>query len=127
MKMFDIDGEFISVDVRPSSYPIKSKSKSSLQGKVGQYLIERFPRNNILEEFTIPNSRLSIDFFISDLGLAIEIDGEQHSKFIPFFHGDKNQLKFAGQIKRDIKKEQWCEINGFTLIRIIDEKDIDKI
>lgn len=54
MKMFDINGDLINVDVRPSSYPIRGYSKSNLQGQIGTLLQEKFPIEPILEEFIIP-------------------------------------------------------------------------
>lgn len=127
MRMFDINGKMVKVDIRESRHPVKARSRSLLQGEVGQVLVERFPRQTVLEDFTIPGSRLSVDFFMPNAGIVIEIDGRQHSEYIPFFHGDRNQLKFSDQITRDMKKQQWCDYNSFTMIRIANKEDIEKI
>lgn len=74
MKLFNLDGELVNVDVRPSTYPVKGISKSKLQTEVGRYLQNKYPRESILEEFYIPNSKLSIDFFMPQMKICIEID-----------------------------------------------------
>jgi very-short-patch-repair endonuclease len=81
----------------------------------------------VLEDFTIPGSQLSVDFFLPTLGYVIEVQGSQHKKHSDFFHGEKTKLKFAGQMKRDNQKAQWAEQNGFTFIEIVQKDDIDGI
>lgn len=128
MKMYNVRGEFVHVDVRGSCYPIKFKSKSCLQGKVGSWLTEKFPREEILEEFSVPGSRYHVDFFVPGIGLVIEINGDQHYEHIPHFHGNKlTSTKFAKQIGRDRKIAEWAEVNGFLLVEIQTEKDLEKI
>src|SRR5688572_5099740 len=116
MRMFDIDGNLVNVDVRESRHPLKAMSKSTLQGAAGQKLKEKYPLESILEEFPIPGSRMSVDFFIPKKKLIVECDGIQHKEFTPFFHGDIMASKaFANQKSRDRIKDQWAEMNGFRL------------
>ncbi len=128
MKIYDLNGKLENVDVRQSSYPMRGNaSKSKLQRLVGQRLLELYPNEIILEEWFLPNSRLSVDFFIVKLGIIIEINGHQHSSYVPYFHGDrKTSTKYAGQIKRDMAKVKFCEINNFDLIEIWSEKDVEE-
>lgn len=118
MKLYNTKGVLVSVDVRPSSYPLKQRSRSSLQGMVGAILLDLYPRDIVLEEFTIPGSRMSLDYFLPKKGLAVEIQGRQHDAYVPHFHGPKNAAKFAGQLKRDREKAEWAETNGFRLVEI---------
>ena len=46
----------------------------------------------------------------------IEYDGEQHSKFIPYFHGDEEGFKL--QQLRDNIKTEYCKTHNIPLIRI---------
>ena len=46
----------------------------------------------------------------------VEIDGQQHSKFTPFFH--KNKDVFYSQRYRDELKKLYCEKRGLTLINV---------
>lgn len=128
MKMLDIDGDLVNVDVKPSSYPIKHVSKSALQGKTGEFLQTAFPHSNILEEFPVPGSAFHVDYFVPDRKLVIEVNGIGHDKFTPFFHGNKETSnKFAKQVRRDSLVQNWADNNGFKLVEIRTEKDLASI
>ena len=69
---------------------------------------------------------LELDCFNKDLRIAVEYNGIQHYKFIPFFH--KNKESFQNQKYRDYMKRQMCKENGIILIEVpywIKEKDIE--
>ncbi len=126
--MFDIEGKLVNVDVRESRYPIRQHSKSTLQGRTAEILRESFPIDTILEEFPIPGSRQTADFFLPRKKLVVEVDGRQHDEFVPFFHGDRNTSdKYAKQKSRDRLKDEWCEINGFRFVRIKIEDDLENL
>lgn len=57
---------------------------------------------------------LTLDFYLPDYNIAIECQGEQHFKYIPFFF--KNEEKFNKAIKRDKEKVKICEKNGCKLL-----------
>ena len=127
MKLLNLDGNLVNVDVRPSSYPLRGKSKSELQQKTKERILELYPRDVLLEEFVLPNSRMSIDLISFARRVAYEIDGEGHQKYTPFFHGQQNLNNFGKQISRDRKKDEWCQLNNIELIRIESEKDLDHL
>ncbi|CAI2188270.1 16942_t:CDS:10, partial [Funneliformis geosporum] len=57
---------------------------------------------------------LQLDIFYPEYGFAIEVQGEQHEKYIEFFHrGDKNN--FIKQQARDQLKKELCEENQIAL------------
>jgi hypothetical protein len=52
-------------------------------------LHEKFPTLQILEEVSIPlrsKETLYLDFYIPLIKKCIEVHGEQHYKFVPFYH-----------------------------------------
>lgn len=61
-----------------------------------------------------------IDFFVrfNDKQYFIEYDGEQHFKYIPFFHIGK-EIDFEKQLRRDKVLNDFCELHKdkVTLIR----------
>lgn len=59
---------------------------------------------------------LEIDLYNDDLKLGVEVNGDQHYKFVPFFHRNKDQ--FVKQRYRDEMKKMKCEREGITLIEI---------
>ena len=48
--------------------------------------------------------------------IAVEVNGQQHSSFNKFFHNSR--YGYFQSISRDVKKEDWLEKNGFTLLTI---------
>jgi hypothetical protein len=126
MKMYDVDGNFVNADIRESRYPLKGISKSALQGKAAIKLRESYPYASILEEFQVPGSQMTVDFFVPSQGLVVEVDGRQHEEFVPFFHGDKStSRKFVEQVNRDGRKELWAQNNKFKMVRITEESQLE--
>jgi len=67
------------------------------------------------------NGRLELDFFIEELRIAVEVQGEQHNSFVEFFH--RNENGFNEQKRRDSLKESICSNSGIILFKIYDEQD----
>jgi hypothetical protein len=60
---------------------------------------------------------MSFDFYNSNKNIAIEVQGGQHLKYTPFFHG-KSKSTFLSQIRRDNDKQKFCELNNIKLVEI---------
>ena len=59
---------------------------------------------------------LELDCFEESLRLACEYQGQQHDKFIPYFH--KNKEAFRNQQYRDELKRRMCRDNRINLIEV---------
>lgn len=59
---------------------------------------------------------LELDCFNPEMRLALEYNGEQHYKYIPYFH--KNKEAFYNQKYRDEMKRTKCRDAGITLIEV---------
>ena len=59
---------------------------------------------------------LLFDFYIPDRNLAIEYDGEQHFKYVPYFHKTKQQ--FSNAKGRDRHKNNYALAHRISLYRI---------
>lgn len=93
--------------------------KSSFHLIAREALKKQYPTLQILEEVTVPLRKSEVvylDFYIPLLKKAIEVHGEQHYKFIPFYHS--NQLGFLKSQKRDREKKEWCELNGIRYVEL---------
>ena len=67
--------------------------------------------------------KYKFDFYLPQLNIIIEYDGEQHFQRIPFFH--KTEEDFNERVMDDIHKLNYCMTNSIKLIRIsYNEKDI---
>jgi very-short-patch-repair endonuclease len=74
----------------------------------------KYERNKQFNELKY-KAGLSYDFYIEELDLLIEFDGEQHYRAIEFFGGSKG---FELQQHRDKLKTDFAKDNGHTLLRI---------
>jgi len=95
------------------------KNKSSLHLQARALIKEIFPTLQILEEVGIPirrNEALYLDFYLPLKKMCIEVHGEQHYKFVQFYHN--NTMGFLKHKKRDAQKKEWCEKNDITYIEL---------
>jgi hypothetical protein len=105
-------------------------SKLELQTKFLLEDIFKVPFYKIRPDFLrndVTGYNLEIDLYNDDLKLAVEVQGDQHYKFIPFFH--RNKEAFMMQRYRDEMKKQKCMNRGITLIEIpykVGEKGLKK-
>jgi hypothetical protein len=93
-----------------------AKSRSKFQFSVKQFLKTYWKGDVVFEELRIVGTRLSLDLYNANKKVAIEVQGEQHFKYVPFFHNTRGS--YLKQIKRDVKKNEFCEINGIHLVEI---------
>ena len=71
------------------------------------------------------NTKLFFDFYIKELNVLVEVQGQQHFKYVKFFHGEKQN--FYKQKSRDNLKIQYIEENPqYTLVVINFDEDIDE-
>ena len=95
--------------------------KSGIQKTVKNVLYDNWFADVVFEEFPVAGTRLTFDFFNATRNIAVEVDGNQHYKYNKFFHSNSRQ-NFLSQLKRDEKKEYFCEINNIELIRILESE-----
>lgn len=100
-------------------------SKSKFQKNVKDFLKDYWFRHVVFEEFPVAGTRMTFDFYNANEKIAIEVQGGQHTKYVPFFHGNyKNN--YLMQLKRDHQKHDFCQLNDIKLIEIY-EKEQDKL
>lgn len=68
--------------------------------------------------FKDTNALAKFDFFLSDLNILIEYNGEQHFTYRSGKPGWNNEENFKATQKRDQQKVEWCKENGFPLLII---------
>ena len=79
-------------------------------GKPFQKIRPDFLKNNVT------GHNLELDIYNEELKVAIEFNGEQHYKYIPFFH--RNYEHFMNQKYRDEIKKMLCKENNIHLIEV---------
>lgn len=114
--------------IRRSRPPTVSKGEEECR-RVLQYLFNK-PFNKDRPDFlrnpvTGGDFNLELDCFDPELKIAVEYNGIQHYKFIPFFH--KNKEAFLNQKYRDDMKRRICRENNILLIEVPYEIKLEDI
>lgn len=101
------------------------KSRSNFQFEAKQFLKRYWRTHIVFEEFPVPKTKMSLDFFNLSLNVAVEVQGSQHTKYNKFFHGNTN-YKYLQQLKRDQQKYNFCEDYGITLVEVYSRDELTK-
>ena len=110
-----------------SKYRIKwdQSSKSKEQTKLKQFLYQYWKNDIVYEEYLLPFCLLRTDFINANKKIAIEHMGTGcHNEYNKFFF--KNRIDYLGSIKRDIKKMEILQKNGFTVLETF-TSDLNKL
>lgn len=92
-------------------------NKSALHLRARAILKEEYPTLQLLEEVPMPLKKgvtLYMDFYLPLKKICVEVHGEQHYRFIPFYHS--NLISFTKAKKRDLEKSEWCEQNAIRYV-----------
>lgn len=119
MQIKTIDGYYQNWQLTGHTSHAKLEHKSSYHLTARQLLKNHFPTLQILEEVPVPIKKSEsyyLDFYIPMLKTVVEVHGEQHYKFVAFYHN--NYLGFLKSQKRDREKKEWCEINNIKYIEL---------
>ena len=113
-----VDGRNLSSGHTSSCGCIKSKGEY----RIGQYLLNQeivFQKEKQFED-CVDINKLKFDFYLPDLNIIIEYDGEQHYQISRFGNKDYDtaKIEFEQVQKRDAIKTKWCVEKNIKLIRI---------
>lgn len=120
MRYKTLAGRFKTVSEAKYLIDWDDDSLSKFQWKVKHFLHPFWKNYVVCEEFPVAGTRMRIDFYNVTQKVAIECDGEQHNEYNAHFHRGSFSV-FQKQVKRDMDKSRWCELNNITLIRIYEE------
>jgi len=124
MKFKTIYGATKSVK-NPRHYLISwdADSRSIFQTNIKNFLYKYWNSYVVFEEFPIPSTKLSLDFYNATKNIAVEVQGNQHIKYVPFFHNGRSD--FLRQLRRDSVKEKFCELNDIKLVLIYQDDKVN--
>lgn len=108
--------------------PKESKGEAECRRVLQKYLHKPF--SNCRPDFlrnpvTGGRFNLELDCYDESLKLAVEYNGAQHYKYIPYFH--KNKEAFLNQKYRDQLKRYLCRENRINLIEVPNTVPVEKI
>ena len=125
MRLYNLNGRLQKKSVSKYLINWNKKSRSKVQFKTKKFLEPFWKGHIVYEEFPVYGSRMTVDILNATKKLAVEVQGKQHGEFNKFFHNN-SRLKYLEGIKRDIKKAEWLENNGFILLEI-EENEVDSL
>lgn len=117
MLVKDLDGNSVNWHLTGNMAKGKVDNRSSLHLSARKIIASNYPTLQVLEEVPIPlrrNETLYLDFYLPLKKICFEVHGEQHFKFVPFYHN--NILNFRKSQKRDREKQEWCELNDIKYV-----------
>ena len=129
--------KIILMDVNSNSFQQIKKKRNGSNDSKGEVECRRVleslfnvPFNKARPDFlnnpvTGGHFNLELDCFNEDLNIAVEYNGIQHMKFVPFFH--KNHEAFLNQKYRDDMKRRICKEYNIILIEVPHTVKIENI
>ncbi len=122
MKVIGINGKEYVWNL--STYDVKAnnaRKRSKYHLRARSLLKEIYHSYRILEEVKLPGSTathrrgvLYLDFYIPQIKKALEVHGQQHYEFSPFFH--KSKADFVLSQAKDEDKIEWCRLNDIDIV-----------
>lgn len=106
--------------MRKSTGPPKESKGEKECRRVLEYLFKK-PFKSVRPDFlrnpvTGGNFNLELDCYNEELNLAVEYNGVQHYKYVPYMH--KNKEAFLNQKYRDDMKRRMCKDAGIILVEV---------
>lgn len=117
MRIIDLDNKIVHWNLTGHIAKGRLQNKSSLHLVSRKIITQQFPTLQILEEVPIPlrkSETLYLDFYLPLIKTCIEVHGEQHFKYVAFYH--QTILNFLKSKKRDQEKKEWCNKNNIAHI-----------
>ena len=120
MRLYNVYGKLVYKNVSRYLLDWDKKSRSKPQFRVKKFLEPYWQNDVVYEEFPVYGTLLKVDILNATKRIAVEVHGPQHGSF-HYFHNESPSAYLAS-IKRDAKKYQWLEQNGFKVIEIYDNE-----
>lgn len=103
-----------------------SKGEDKISNFLNNYTIKYIPQYTIRIDKSIRERGLArIDFYLPEYNAFIEYNGEQHYKYIPYFHTG-GIVDFEKQQARDKFIRNYCKENKIQLLEIKYNEDVDE-
>jgi hypothetical protein len=125
------DPNFVYKNFKPTISKKRSpptESKGEIECKRVMEKLYNKPFLKIRPHFMIntqTGKNLELDLYNPELKIAVEYSGQQHYKYIPYFH--KNYQAFLDQKSRDEMKRDRCKEYGILLIEVPYTIDLSEI
>jgi very-short-patch-repair endonuclease len=91
---------------------------SELEERVNLLIEEALPYYKVIRQYCVfyRNQQLRFDFYLPELKVLIEVQGQQHYTFNKFHYSSVDE--FNRQKARDTLKEEYCYEKGYTFLAL---------
>lgn len=104
---------------------IQRRSVSKGAKELLEIVKQLYPHQRIeLEHNVAVRGALFVDIYLPRMKIGFEYDGIQHFEYSEHFHGSREN--FVKAKRRDAEKDQRCEEEGITLIRVAYNEDMSQ-
>ena len=114
MKFKSLNGKIKDLPIHKWLIRWEGDSLSKFQKECKTFFYPYWKYDIVCEEFKV--GRMSLDFVNVSKRIAVESQGRQHFQYVKFLSGTR--VGYLNQLKRDMKKETFCKLNGLKLIEI---------
>jgi hypothetical protein len=121
MRFYTLSGKLVSKNISKYAVNWDKPCRSKVQFATKQFLRPFWSAYICVEEMPVTGTLLKVDFVNLSLKIAVEVNGNQHEKYNPFFHKG-NPANYLKGFKNDAKKGLWLEKNGFQLVEIYENE-----
>jgi hypothetical protein len=119
MKLRNLNGKLVWKTVRRFLIDWDRPERSKFQFDVKKFLQKYWGGCVVYSEFPVYGSLLKIDIFNASRMVAVEVQGKQHQEYVKHFSGSR--AGWLAQMKRDMLKVEFCDLNNITLLEILPE------
>jgi hypothetical protein len=122
--IWDLMGKHVTKKEKKVTF--ESKGETECRRAVEHLTNKSFPKKRPTFLLNgVSGQNLELDCYNDEMKIAVEYNGEQHYKYIPYFHPNKDA--FYNLKYRDEMKKRLCEENGVKLIIVPYTVKHDKI
>lgn len=116
MKYEGLDGRSYSLNLGKYTLDLDDRSRSDLFCEAVTVVKSVYPSDPLCAElyFEGAPTKLYVDLYLPVRKIAIEVQGEQHFKYVRHMHKDK--LNFLMAKRRDVMKRELLELNDIVLL-----------
>lgn len=116
-----LKGRVKKVDINP--YRIKWDDEedclSKFEFKIRCFLKPFWSKKIVTSELPMVGTLNRFDIANITDKIIVECDGAGHSD--PNYYRHESPIDYLNQLKRDHNKDEWCDINGYKMVRILPE------
>jgi hypothetical protein len=117
MKFKTLTGKTKEISIKKYLIDWDGDSLSKFQMEVKDFLYPFWKNDVVCEELIMAGTKMRFDMVNISRKIVVEVQGAQHNELNNYWN-QGSKLVFLKQLKKDMSKFKWCELNGFKFVEI---------